>query len=181
MRLATRSLLTILALAYIVLVLTGRIAGEARLGWAEFGLIAFVVLFAGGFFEKLAKLSIGEKGFEVTLEDIKDIKVQQQAQRSDLTAIKIALRGLVTKYEYRHLAELNADGPYNVQFGNKFFDEITRLDDIGYLEPTAGNRQGFVTIRDKFSARSEIWFNLKEYMQITNDGRAYLQAREHPE
>jgi len=174
---ATKVLLAVLVLAYLVLVLSGRIAGAARLGWTEFALIAFVVLFTGGFFDKLAKFSVGEKGFEVTLEDLKD---QQNAQQSDLNAIKIALRGLVTKYEYRHLAQLNAAGPYNVQFGNKFFDEITRLDDIGYIEPTGSNPQGFVTIRDKFSAHPETRFNLKDYMQITSDGKAYLQAREHP-
>src|SRR5271165_5028760 len=121
---ATKVALTGLAFVYIALVLAGRITGAARLGWIEFALIAFVVLFAGGFLEKLKNISIGEKGLEVVLEDI---QVQQEAQRSDLTAIKIALRGLVTKYEYRHLACLKADGPYDVQYGNKFFDEITRL------------------------------------------------------
>ena len=175
---ATKIALPVLAFVYIVLVLTGRITGPARLGWIEFALIAFVVLFAGGFFEKLAKLSVGEKGLEVVLDDIQD---QQRAQQSDLTAIKIALRGLVTKYEYRHLERLNADGPYDVQYGNKFFDEITRLDDIGYIEPTVSNPQGFVTIRDRYSTQAGVRFNLKDYMQITDDGKAYLHAREHPE
>jgi hypothetical protein len=173
MRIATRGLLIASAAAYVALVLAGRISGEARLGWAEFALIAFAVLFAGGFFEKLAKLSIGDKGLEVTLEDI---KVQQEAQGSDLVAIKIAVRGLVTRYEYRHLAQLSADGPYNVRYGNKFFDEITRLDDMGYIEPTATNPGGFVSLRDKYSARTEEWFNLKDYMQITQQGKGYLQA-----
>lgn len=177
MMFATKTALTVLALMYIVLVLTGRITGAARLGWIDFALIAFVVLFAGGFFEKLKNISIGEKGLEVVLEDI---QFQQEAQRSDLTAIKIALRGLVTKYEYGHLARLNADGAYDVQYGNKFFDEITRLDDIGYIEPTVGNPQGFVTIRDRYATQAGVRFNLKDYVQITNDGRAYLQAREHP-
>jgi len=90
--------------------------------------LAFVVLFAGGFLEKLERLSIGEKRLEVVLDDT---QVQQRAQRSDLTAIKIAPRGLVTKYEYRHLERLNADGSYDVQYGDKFFAEITNLDDIG--------------------------------------------------
>lgn len=172
---AAKAVLIALAFIYILLVLSGRTVGQARLGWTEFALIAFVVLFAGGFFDKLAKLSIGEKGLEVTLEDI---KVQQQVQGSDLAAIKIALRGLVTKYEYRHLDNLNGDGRYDVQFGNKFFEELTRLDDIGYIAPSANNPGGFVTIRDQYSARSNVWFNLKDYMQITPDGKAYLSARE---
>jgi hypothetical protein len=177
MLMAAKVLLTVLVLAYLLLVLSGRIGPAAKFGWTEFALIALVVLFSAGFLDKVAKFSLGEKGLEITLDALKD---QQKAQQSDLTAIKIALRGLVTKYEYRHLARLNADGSYDVQYGNKFFDEITRLDDIGYIKPTDSNPQGFVTIREKFSAHPEIPFNLKDYMQITGDGKAYLQAREHP-
>jgi hypothetical protein len=169
-----RYVLIVLVMIYVLLILIGRIAGTAKLGWAELSLIAFTILFASGFFERLARFSIGEKGLEFT---VQDIKVRQEAQRSDLVAIKIALRGLVTKYEYNHMLQLTLDGPYNVRFGNKFFDEITRLDDIGYIHPTSSNPGGFVALRDRYSAHTEEWFNLKDYMQITDDGRAYLQAR----
>lgn len=169
-----KTLLACVVLIYLVLVLSGRIKESSKLGWPEFALIVLVVLFAGGFFDKLAKLTIGEKGVELTLEDIRS---RQRIQQSDLTEVKIALRGLVTKYEYWHLERLNSEGPYEIKYGNKLFDEITRLDDIRYIQPTAMNPGGFVVIRDQYSSRPGVSFDLKEYMQITNDGKSYLQAR----
>jgi hypothetical protein len=173
---AVRLVLVLLVFIYVLLVLVGRIEGEARLGWAEFALIAFTILFAAGFFEKLAKLSIGEKGIEVTLDHI---KAQQRAQGSDLEMLKIALSGLVTKYEFAHLAKLDAEGTYSVKYGDKFFEEITRLDDMGYIEPAKGNSSGFVVLRDKYAGRPGESFNLKDYMTITDQGRAYVRARDY--
>lgn len=155
-----------------VLILAGRVTATTRLGWAEFALIIFIVLLFGNFFDRLAELSFGKDGLHI----IRRIEDKQKTQDADLTAIKIALSGLVTKYEYQHLSGLNAPQPYRVQFGNIFFDEIRRLDAIGFIQVGDRNGRGFNAIKDDHENNRE-FFDLKDYMQITNEGTVYLQAR----
>lgn len=172
MKLAAKITMAVLALAYLLFILTGKINPEKRLGWAEFALVLFVVLLLSNFFDQLAELSFGKEGLHV----IRRMESKQQAQESDLIAVKIALSGLVTKYEYDHLAGLNSAAPYRVQFGNIFFDEIRRLDAIGFVQVSGRNGRGFNAIKDDHESNRET-FDLKDYMQITEEGRVYLQAR----
>src|SRR5690242_689132 len=97
-------LISILVLAYVGLILAGKIPPQAKLGWPELSLVGFVVIVAGGFLDRLGRVSFGEKGLEF---DLNAVVSRQNAQESELTAIKVALRGLVTRYEYNHLARLN--------------------------------------------------------------------------
>ncbi len=74
---------------YILLVLTGVVAGDKKLGPSEYALIVFTVLFVTDFFDKLAELSFGKEGFRVQLNQVK-------GRQDD---IEVVLKGLVTKYE----------------------------------------------------------------------------------
>ncbi len=172
MKIGSKVLIAMLTFGYIVLLLTGKINGQARLAWPEFALIVFVVLVVGDFFDRLSELSFGKEGLHI----ITRIEDKQKAQAVDLAAVRIALSGLVTKYEYAHLAGLNATGAYGVRFGNIFFEEIKRLDAIGFVKVTERNGRGFNAIREDHESNQEI-FDLKDYMQITDEGRVYLQAR----
>jgi len=172
MNLAAKLLVAALTLAYLFFVLAGRITPATRLGWEEFALVVFVVLLLGNFFDYLAELSFGKEGLHI----IRRIESKQQVQESDLAAVKIALSGLVTKYEYAHLVGLNQPGPYKVQFGNIFFDEIRRLDAIGFIHVAERNGRGFNAIKDDHESNRD-YFDLKDYMRISNEGQVYIQAR----
>jgi hypothetical protein len=163
----------VLTLVYLVLILAGKIPSATRLGWIEVTLVVLIVLLAGNFFDQLAELSLGKDGLHVTLNRIQH---KQKDQDADIAAVRIAITGLVTKYEQAHLAALAADGPYPVKFGAIFFDEIRRLDSIGFIQIAERNSRGFNAIKEDHES-NQTPFDLKAYMRITDEGRIYLQAR----
>ena len=159
--------------AYIILIVVGKVDSAARLGWQEFVLIMFVFLFVEGFFSRIAELSLSKDGITFQLNSI---QATQEAQKSDLAAVRTALTGLVTKYEFLHLTHLNSPGPYFCKFGYIFFDEVRRLDSIQFIRPTKPG--GFNVIKsDTESNPSE--FDLKQYVEITDEGKNYLKARQN--
>jgi len=128
--LASKVLLVTFTAVYVTLIVTGGIDSNRKLGPAEYALIAFVVLFAGNFFNKLAELSFGKEGLSLRLNTVEE---RQERAEDTLNAIQIALTGLLTKYEYEHLRKLDILHAYPCRSGNIFFDEIRRLDSIGFL------------------------------------------------
>jgi hypothetical protein len=58
------------------------------------------------------------------------------------------------------------------------FDEIKRLDSIGFIRPTPTYRDGhgFNAIREE-NERNESEFDLKKYVELTDEGKAYLAIR----
>ena len=52
--------------------------------------------------------------------------------------------------------------------------ELNRLDAIRYLVPKSG--RGIESVRERDGSDRE--FNLKEYVEITNDGLDYLKLRD---
>ena len=102
-----------------------------------------------------------------------------QELRSDVKTIQFALRGIVTRHELEHLIALSASGPYPVQFGGPLWRELERLDAIGFISPTAQANGRLDTIRNRFGdetipVEKREQFDLKDYIQITNAAREYL-------
>jgi hypothetical protein len=173
-RLASKVLLVTFTIVYVILILTGEIDTDRKLGPAEYALIAFVVLFVGNFFDKLAEFSFGKEGISLRLNTVEE---RQERAEDTLAAIQIALTGLLTKYEYKHLREMDTPHPYPCRFGNIFFDEIRRLDSIGFLTPMpAYQDKGFNAIREQHEHDSND-FDLKQYVEITDQGKSYLAIR----
>jgi len=98
------------------------------------------------------------------------VKEAKEAQ----DAIQVVLEGLVTTYEYMHLIGLSTSDPYMVKFGYIFFEELKRLDAIGFIRPVS--QMGFNGIKDEHE-HDDKEFNLKQYMEITDAGRAYIRIR----
>jgi hypothetical protein len=177
-RLAAKTLAVVLTGVYVLLVVTGRIGANEKLGPSEYALIAFVALFVAGFFDKLAELSFGKEGLSVRLNTV---EARQERADDTLKGIQVALTGLVTKYEYEHLQKLGTPGPYRCKYGNIFFDEIRRLDSIGFIQPTQTYKdRGFNAIKEQHeNDRGD--FDLKLYVEITDQGKAYLTIRKRME
>ena len=169
--------------AYILLIVLGKVSPSARLGWQEFVLIMFVLLFVRGFFNRIAEMSFGKEGFRLQLNQIEQtqqvLKERQVAilenLQTQMADVRRALNGIVTKFELQHLVGLNSPKPYLCRFGNIFFDEIRRLDGLNFIQPKKA--QGFNAIRDEHEGRNDD-FDLKDYVEITDDGKTYLRARQ---
>jgi hypothetical protein len=173
-RLFLKVLLVLFTAVYVTLIVTGGIDSNKKLGTAEYALIAFVVLFVGNFFDKLAELSFGKEGLSLRLNTVEE---RQERAEDTLMAIQIALTGLLTKYEYGHLRELDTSRAYLCRFGNIFFDEIRRLDSIGFVRPTPSYQdRGFNAIREQHGHEGGD-FDLKQYVEITDQGKSYLVIR----
>jgi len=61
-----------------------------------------------------------------------------------------------------------------VKFHNDMILELKRLDSIRYLTPEHG--YGIESVRERDGRGDE--FDLKEYVQITNEGMEYLRLKE---
>lgn len=114
-----------------------------------------------------------------------ELKRQQEVQASDIESIRVALRGLVSKYELEHLRRLrDKDVPFIVNYGKEFYGEIKRLDDFGFLLPKPDLPNGLYTLVDRFGHEEEAplesrtRFNLHDYVMLTQEGRRYLDLYE---
>ena len=85
----------------------------------------------------------------------------------------MVVKALVTEFEYDKLRALAGDDPFMVQFHNSMIDELTRLDAILYIRPKPG--YGIESVRERDGTDKK--FDLKQYVEITNDGLEYLNLR----
>jgi hypothetical protein len=123
------------------------------------------------------------------------IEQGQQILESDIRAIRVALKGVVTKYEHEYLRRLADPQRFPSEVGDfeyhyeddkhhytpDVYPRLKRLDDIGYIRPTEidGHRLLLRIVDDH--ARDESLpneerprFKLREYAEITEAGRNYL-------
>lgn len=179
---ATKAAVVLLVVVYLVLVLTGVVTSDARLGWLDFGLVALVLLYAGGILDRIRELSIGKDGIRL-VRDLRrrqeDLGLRQERNETTLVAMSIALTGLVNKYEYGHLKSLMGPGPYLVHWSEIFFGEIERLDSVGFVRPL--QPRGCRAIKEDHAADATREFDLKTYVEITDEGRTYVDQRREVE
>ena len=128
------------------------------------------------FFDSLSKRISGGSSLKIGLFELGEIKEKiskvndrQNDQETILNAIKIALGGIINKYELEHLKKIWKESDDIVRFGPHFFLEIEHLDSIGFLMPT--KREGLIAMK-KYKDGEE--FHLREYTSITEKGKNYL-------
>jgi len=100
-------------------------------------------------------------------QDILDKKVEE------MDAVRIALEGIVTKYEREHLKKLLPQNDDMVRFGPHFFSEIERLDAIGFITPLKD--AGMVALKNEHGNPGEE-FHLREYVTLNKKGLSYLEV-----
>lgn len=111
------------------------------------------------------------------------VKVEkgQQMLRSDLEAIRVALTGIVTKFEIDYLRRLAKAEPWNCRYEPDTYDRLRRLDDMGFVRPTKiHDERRLIRIQELFGDESikvadREWFNMKDYVEITPAGRNYIE------
>jgi hypothetical protein len=109
-----------------------------------------------------------------THQEVQRLQGRQDATESRLRTIQIVVKGLVTEFEYEKLRGLAAADPFMVQYHNSMVQELNRLDAIRYIRPAPA--YGIESIRERDGTDRK--FDLKQYVQITDDGLEYLRFRD---
>jgi hypothetical protein len=109
-----------------------------------------------------------------THQEVQRLQGRQNATESRLRTLQIVVKGLVSEFEYAKLRGLAAPLPFMVQFHNSMVQELNRLDAIRYVRPAPG--YGIESIRERDGRDKQ--FDLKQYVQITDDGLEYLRLRD---
>jgi len=108
-----------------------------------------------------------------TQQQIRKLQGRQDTTESRLRTIQVVIKALVTEFEYEKMRALAGGGPFMVQFHNSMVAELNRLDAIRYVRPKPG--YGIESIRERDGTDKK--FDLKQYVEITNDGLEYLSLR----
>jgi hypothetical protein len=105
---------------------------------------------------------------------IGEIISRQDTAESSIRTLEMLVKGIVTTFEWDKLRWLAAGGPFMVKFRDDMLLELKRLYALGYLKPQPG--YGIQSIRQR--AGSSDQFDLKQYVQITEEGSEYLKMRD---
>jgi hypothetical protein len=109
-----------------------------------------------------------------THQEVQRLGDRQSATESRLRTIQVVIKGLITEFEYEKLRGLAAPGTFMAQFHNSMVQELNRLDAIRYVRPVPP--YGIESIRERDGTDKK--FDLKQYIQITEDGSEYLRLRD---
>jgi hypothetical protein len=116
--------------------------------------------------------AVGPSGISAHLDRIEE---RQSSIESDIAALQIVVSGLVTKYEKAHLDGLVSPQPYMVRFSKIMVEkELNHLDAMHYLIP---RKPGGLNIIETEHGDGVSDFDLKEYVEVTSEGRQYLSLR----
>jgi hypothetical protein len=174
LRWAPAGVAVLLLLGYLVLIPVGVIDAGNRLSTGEAVIAAALIvifLFAAQTSYTIEGLTVGSTGVVASFERI---EARQSALESDVKALQVTLTGLVTKFELVHLERLAAEGPTTVKFGEIMLRELEHLDAMQFVRPT--QLQGLNAVRDQHGSGLDD-FDLKQYVEITAEGREYLALR----
>jgi hypothetical protein len=168
-------LVFLLAIAYLIAIPVGLIGRTQRLGTPEIILAAALLIglaFAAQTEYAITDLTFGSGGVSA---HFRQIEAGLNELETEVRALQVSLTGLVTKWELAHLRKLAAAGPYIVRFGNIMQDELTHLDAMEFIRPTGTGGLNAIP-GDHGSGLDD--FDLKDYVEITQEGREYLALRE---
>jgi hypothetical protein len=167
-------LVILLAISYLIAIPVGLISAKQRLGTPEIILAAVLLVtlaFAAQTEYAVTDLTLGSGGVSA---HFRKIEAGLNELEAEVRALQVSLTGLVTKFELIHLQKLAADGPAIVRFGNIMQGELTHLDAMEFMRPT--DPRGLNALRDDHGSGLDD-FDLKAYLEITQQGREYLLLR----
>jgi hypothetical protein len=174
LRIITAGSILLLMIVYLIAIPIGLVSPAYRFNTPEIILVS-VLLLALLLFAQTAytvkDLTLGTSGVTAHFERI---EARQNRLELEVRILQIALAGLVTKFQLVHLQKLASDGPAIVRFGNIMLDELTHLDAIQFIRPI--DSRGLNALRDDHDSGLDD-FDMKQYVEITKEGREYLALR----
>jgi hypothetical protein len=99
---------------------------------------------------------------------------QLSAHGSEIRALRIAILGIVTGYEFDKLTGLEREGPFFCFYSDELYEELKRLRAMGLISHHEGS--GLREIKRHYKDRHE-QFDLKHFFYITTEGREYVRTR----
>jgi predicted nucleotide-binding protein len=110
-----------------------------------------------------------------TAAQLAQVTQRQNRMESRIDALQVVVKGIVTKFELEKLQGLLEKGPFLVRYHEDMYFELKRLDAIRYVKPT--HSEGLNAVR-RLHRGSDADFDLKQYVEVTADGREYVRLRE---
>jgi hypothetical protein len=123
------------------------------------------------------RLKIGALELERRVEGVVE---RQELQAAEISAIQVALKGVLTKHEIGLLAGLNSPPRLMLHYEPDLYRYLHRLDGLNFIQPTPGH--GLYMIEEQHRDDEKLPvppeqrppFDLKEYVYITTEGQRYL-------
>lgn len=168
-------ILLVLSIAYLIAVIFGAIDKDRRLESTEFGILVAVLIFSSGLVGRLADITIGKEGLKASFQKLEERQAQQE---TTIRAIQVALKGIVSRFELDKLRGLAGQNSFFCFYSPDFLAELKRLDALGFIRPLlAGglNELKATYGREDLSPDQRPRFDLKTCMEVTPEGRAYLE------
>lgn len=180
-------IITILGSLYLVAIPLDKVRN--KFDQTDVVIFALILLFSSGLIERLQELVVNKDGLTVK---VNQLKAEQEKQKADIEAnsgliqrqvlapleqvtansllpnSELLVKNLLNPYEWEHLKKLalNVPFPYKKQY--EFEVELRRLRTLGFIQTKPGK-----TIRG-VSAEGD----LRDYLEITERGRDYIELRE---
>jgi len=121
--------------------------------------------------------AIEAQGKAVELRKLRDEVKQQESSirtmQSEIDAIRMALEGGITQFEYDKLEYLDRDAPFMCDFHHNLGAEMKRLYDHGYVRETEFG-SGPTLDSHRYAGQP---FDMKGHYLLTDKGRVYPQLR----
>jgi hypothetical protein len=101
------------------------------------------------------------------------VERRQTFQESEIKAIQITLKGILTKHEIGPLKGLNEPGPVLMRYEPDLYGYLHRLDGLNFIQPNKGYGL-YDIVKDHRDDENRPPFDLKKYVYITDEGKKYL-------
>ncbi|MEH2256145.1 hypothetical protein [Nostoc sp.] len=156
-------LFSLLGIVYLLSVLVLSIKPENRLSLTEVAIFLIILIFNSELAEKIEEISFGDLKAKFT-----EVKHEQEKQRSEIDTLQFLVNRFVTKEELSHLKNLVSENSEDKYFMNEEVRrELRHLRGLGLIE----------SYPQKYISQMQKQANLKEYIRITPEGKAYLNMR----
>lgn len=112
---------------------------------------------------------------------VDQVEKKQNLQQSEIKAIQIAIKGILTKHERGHLEGLKRN-EYMIPYEPDLYQYLHKLDGLNFIQPKPGF--GLIDIINRHRSDEHLSpdqrppFNLKDYVYITDEGENYLNLLE---
>ena len=162
--------ITAFGIAYLSLVLAGRVNNKDRLGQTEVIIFTTIFLFNSELIERLAKLQFGKDGMTVELEEVKKKQDEQQAEIESMVAFLV--KRAMNETDYDLLQKMASDCPLEFDRSKNSLQQsgLTCLCDLGLIEKASGEHlsKGDIELLPSPTA------SLKSYIRVSKRGRECL-------
>jgi hypothetical protein len=154
--------------------------GPVLISWPIVCLIAILIFRKSllALADRIQRFKLAGVEFESIKVAVDQVEKRQSIQESEIKAIQIALKGILTKHETGPLTQLSGPEKVLIRYEPDLYRYLHRLDGLGFIQPKNGH--GLYDIEkdhkddERLPYEQRPPFDLKEYVYITDEGKKYL-------